>query len=144
MTCGVGSLVKQGIKSISSRTDYNTLCNIDKKVIGSEEQAIRQLEAKPVKGGQYTVLLDPYGVFIHEAFCHLSETDSICENPQMEELLKLGKPIGTEKLNVVDDATIDGLSGSLTKSASQQVCKCTHPQPRPWRTHPRAPTVEGK
>ncbi|NER02189.1 MAG: hypothetical protein F6K17_05850 [Okeania sp. SIO3C4] len=50
MTCGEGSLVKQGIKSISSRTDYNTLCNIDKQVIGAAEQAIRQLEAKPVKG----------------------------------------------------------------------------------------------
>ncbi|NEO57071.1 MAG: TldD/PmbA family protein [Okeania sp. SIO3B5] len=115
MTCGEGSLVKQGIKSISSRTDYNTLCNIDKQVIGAAEQAIRQLEAKPVKGGQYTVLLDPYmaGVFIHEAFGHLSEADSIYENSQMEELLKLDKPIGTEKLNVVDDATIDGLSGSI-------------------------------
>ncbi|NER02188.1 MAG: hypothetical protein F6K17_05845, partial [Okeania sp. SIO3C4] len=65
--------------------------------------------------GQYTVLLDPYmaGVFIHEAFGHLSEADSIYENPQMEELLKLGKPIGTKKLNVIDDATIDGLSGSI-------------------------------
>ncbi len=68
-----------------------------------------------MKGGQYTVVLDPYltGVFIHEAFGHLSQADSIYENSRMEELLKLGQPVAMEKLNVVDDATIDGFRGSI-------------------------------
>lgn len=115
IACGEGGLVTQGVNTISSRSDYNTFYNIDKQIIGAGKQAIRQLEAKPVKGGQYTVILDPNlaGVFIHEAFGHLSEADYIYENPQMKELLKLGKPVAMKKLNVVDDPTIDGLSGSI-------------------------------
>jgi TldD protein len=84
-------------------------------VIGAAKRAVGQLEAKPVKGGQYTVVLDPYlaGVFIHEAFGHLSEADFVYENPRMQDLLTLGKPLAIEQLNVVDDATLAGLPGSL-------------------------------
>lgn len=112
---GEGGLVRQGFESVNSRSDYNILCNIDNQVRGAAARAIRQLEAKPVKGGQYTVVLDPYlaGVFIHEAFGHLSEADFVYENPRMQELLTLGKPMGIEQLNVVDDATIPGLPGSI-------------------------------
>ncbi len=112
---GEGGLVRQGFESVNSRCDYNTLCHIDNQVRGAGERAIRQLEAKPVKGGQYTVVLDPYlaGVFIHEAFGHLSEADFVYENPRMQELLRLDKPMGIEQLNVVDDATIPGLPGSI-------------------------------
>jgi TldD protein len=52
-------------------------------------------------------------VFIHEAFGHLSEADFVYENPRMQELLQLGKPVAIEQLNVVDDATLNGLPGSL-------------------------------
>lgn len=110
-----GGIVRQGYESVHSRFDYNVLVGIEDRVQGAAERAIRQLEAKPVKGGQYTVVLDPYlaGVFIHEAFGHLSEADFVYENPQMQELLTLGKPLAIEQLNVVDDATIPGLPGSI-------------------------------
>lgn len=112
---GEGGIVRQGYESVHSRSDYNVLVGIEDRVRGAAERAIRQLEAKPVKGGQYTVVLDPYlaGVFIHEAFGHLSEADFVYENPQMQELLTLGKPLAIEQLNVVDDATIPGLPGSI-------------------------------
>lgn len=112
---GEGGLVRQGYESFHSRSDYNALIGIEQRVRGAAQRAIRQLEAKSVKGGQYTVVLDPYlsGVFIHEAFGHLSEADFVYENPRMQELLTLGKPLGIEQLNVVDDATITGLPGSL-------------------------------
>lgn len=112
---GEGGLVRQGYESFHSRSDYNALIGIEQRVRGAAQRAIRQLEAKSVKGGQYTVVLDPYlsGVFIHEAFGHLSEADFVYENPRMQELLTLGKPLGIEQLNVVDDATIPGLPGSL-------------------------------
>ncbi len=112
---GEGGIVRQGYESVHSRSDYNVLVGIEDRVRGSAERAIRQLEAKSVKGGQYTVVLDPYlaGVFIHEAFGHLSEADFVYENPQMQELLTLGKPLAIEQLNVVDDATIPGLPGSI-------------------------------
>ncbi|MBW4637204.1 MAG: TldD/PmbA family protein [Gloeocapsa sp. UFS-A4-WI-NPMV-4B04] len=112
---GEGGIVRQGYESVHSRSDYNVLLGIEDRVKGAAERAIRQLEAKSVKGGQYTVVLDPYlaGVFIHEAFGHLSEADFVYENPQMQELLTLGKPLAIEQLNVVDDATIPGLPGSI-------------------------------
>lgn len=110
-----GSPVRQGYESISSRNDYHNLIGKEDQVKGAAIRAVRQLEAKPVKGGQYTVILDPYlsGVFIHEAFGHLSEADGIYENPKMQELLQLGKPIGISELNVIDDGTLPDLPGTL-------------------------------
>lgn len=112
---GEGGVVRQGFESVHSRSDYDRLEGIDDRVIGAAKRAVGQLDAKSVKGGQYTVILDPYlaGVFIHEAFGHLSEADFVYENPRMQELLVLGKPIAIPQLNVVDDATMPGLPGSL-------------------------------
>jgi TldD protein len=112
---GEGGIVRQGFESVHSRSDFKAMIDIESRVIGAAERAIRQLEAKSVKGGQYTVVLDPYlsGVFIHEAFGHLSEADFVYENPRMQDLLTLGKPIANPKLNVIDDATLDGLPGTL-------------------------------
>lgn len=108
-------IVRQGFESVHSRSDYNVITGIEDQVLGAAKRAVGQLEAKSVKGGQYTVVLDPHlaGVFIHEAFGHLSEADFVYENPKMQELLTLGKPLGISQLNVVDDATLDGLPGSL-------------------------------
>ncbi len=112
---GEDGIVRQGFESVHSRNDFDVLVGIEDRVRGAAERAVRQLEAKSVKGGQYTVILDPYlaGVFIHEAFGHLSEADFVYENPKMQELLTLGKPMGIEQLNVVDDATMENLPGSM-------------------------------
>ena len=108
-------VVRQGFESVASRHDYQDLVGIEERVQGAAQRAVRQLEAQSVKGGEYTVILDPYlaGVFIHEAFGHLSEADFVYENPRMQELLQLGKPIANEQLNVIDDGTLPGLPGSL-------------------------------
>ncbi|MGV2829050.1 TldD/PmbA family protein [Myxosarcina sp. GI1(2024)] len=112
---GEGGIVRQGFESVYSLSDFNDLVGIEERVLGAAQRAIRQLEAKSVKGGQYMVVLDPYlaGVFIHEAFGHLSEADFVYENPQMQELLTLGKSMGIEQLNVIDDATLQDLPGTL-------------------------------
>ncbi|WP_416676732.1 TldD/PmbA family protein [Egbenema bharatensis] len=112
---GEGGVVRQGFESVHSRSDYDVLQGIGDRVKQAAERAVRQLDAKSVKGGQYTVVLDPYlaGVFIHEAFGHLSEADFVYENPRMQELLTLGKPIAIPQLNVIDDGTMPDLPGSL-------------------------------
>ncbi len=112
---GEDGVIRQGFESVHSRTDFDVLVGIEDRVLGAAERAVRQLDAKPVKGGQYTVVLDPYlaGVFIHEAFGHLSEADFVYENPRMQELLTLGKPLGIEQLNVIDDATLPDLPGTI-------------------------------
>ena len=112
---GEAGVVRQGFESINSRADFDALVGIEERVLGAAKRAINQLEAKSVKGGQYSVILDPYlaGVFIHEAFGHLSEADFVYENPRMQELLTLGKPLGIEQLNVIDDATLPDLPGTM-------------------------------
>jgi TldD protein len=76
--------------------------------------AVELLDAKPVVGGVYPVICDPRlaGVFIHEAFGHLSEADFVYENPKAKEMMVLGRRFGQEILNVFDDGAIPDLRGS--------------------------------
>lgn len=78
------------------------------------KRALELLSAKSVVGGQYPVVADPMlaGVFIHEAFGHLSESDFVYENPKAREMMVLGRRFGQDILNVFDDATIPGLRGT--------------------------------
>lgn len=64
--------------------------------------------APQIKSGVYDVIADPKlaGVFIHEAFGHLSEADFVYENPRMKEIMVIGKRFGPDILNVVDDGTL--------------------------------------
>jgi TldD protein len=77
--------------------------------------AVELLTAPQVKGGEYTVVLDPVlaGVFVHEAFGHLSESDFVYENERMKEIMVLGKQFGAPLLNIVDSAAEPGLRGSF-------------------------------
>ncbi|MFW6189689.1 MAG: TldD/PmbA family protein [Planctomycetota bacterium] len=90
------------------------------KVVGMEEtcedvvrRAVESLEAEPVEAGSHTVIVDPKlcGVFIHEAFGHLSESDFLYENPRMREMMQLGRRFGTEILNITDDGGRKGEAG---------------------------------
>jgi TldD protein len=70
--------------------------------------------AEPARAGSFPVLLDPSeaGLFIHEAFGHLSEADGLQDNPDFRARLKLGTSLGRPILNVTDDPTLPGLPGS--------------------------------
>jgi len=78
------------------------------------QRAVDILSAPVIKGGQYTVVLDPIlaGVFVHEAFGHLSESDFVYENDQLRELMTLGKTFGAPILNIIDGAAVPALRGS--------------------------------
>jgi TldD protein len=67
-----------------------------------------------VTAGKYTVIPNPEmtGVFTHEAFGHLSEADFVYENPQMQEIMVLGKRFGVDGLNIIDDGTLPGGLGT--------------------------------
>lgn len=77
--------------------------------------ALEMLEAEQIEGGKYRVIIDPRlaGVFIHEAFGHLSEADFVYENERMKEIMTLGRCFGIESLNVVDDGSIPFVSGYI-------------------------------
>lgn len=77
--------------------------------------AVDLLKAESISGGTYNIVIDPHlaGVFIHEAFGHLSEADFVYENDRMMKLMTLGKRVGPEALNVIDDGSIPGLTGYI-------------------------------
>ena len=77
-------------------------------------RAVDLLGAESVAGGQYPVVVNPNlaGVFIHEAFGHLSEADHVYENPQAQEMMVLGRRFGPDTLNVFDDGSAPGLRGT--------------------------------
>ena len=78
------------------------------------QRAVEMLDARPVVGGRYSVVLNPQlaGVLIHESFGHLVEADAACENPKAREGLTLGQRIGSDALTVFDDGSLPGLRGT--------------------------------
>ena len=103
-----GDDVQQYTSGWSNRQKFSVLNSLDDKVKKVKDIAVRLLDAKPIKGGNYTVVLDPLlaGVFIHEAFGHLSESDFILENPQAQQMMTLGRRFGPSFLNIIDDGTV--------------------------------------
>jgi len=66
--------------------------------------------AQPVVPGEYAVLLSPEatGVFTHESFGHKSESDFMVGDETMRAEWALGKQVGRDLLNIIDDGTITG------------------------------------
>lgn len=75
--------VQQVGLSMGSLGDFNQIKGLHQKIQEMSTRAVEMLAAPRTKGGEYTVVLDPIlaGVFIHEAFGHLSEADQVYENP---------------------------------------------------------------
>ena len=109
-----GGEVQQAGISLGSSGDFSFVRSLHQQAQELGQRAMELLRAPKVKGGEYTVILDPIlaGVFIHEAFGHLSEADHVYENDRMRELMRMGQRFGGQHLNVVDGAEIPGLRGS--------------------------------
>jgi TldD protein len=106
--------VQQMNLSLGSRGDFSSMRGLHQPVEEMARHAVALLSAPQVKGGEYTVVLDPVlaGVFVHEAFGHLSESDFVYENDRLREIMVLGKKFGSRELNIVDSAAVPGLRGS--------------------------------
>ncbi len=113
--CAEGDKTRSQRVIFGSSDDYSCAEGLEKKVEEACQNAILQLRAPKVKAGRYTVVADPglTGVFIHEAFGHLSEADSVYENKKLQELMTLGAVYGSEKLNVYDTGLQMGSRGYL-------------------------------
>ncbi|MEN8615403.1 TldD/PmbA family protein [Dehalogenimonas sp. THU2] len=112
VAAGGGEVQQSGI-SMGSRGNFEDIKGLHSRVKETAERAVALLKAPQAKGGEYTVVLDPVlaGVFVHEAFGHLSEADHIYENPQLKEVMVLGREFGGAHLNIIDDATMTDLRG---------------------------------
>jgi TldD protein len=107
--------IEKGLESVGLRRGWHGVQELGGRFRAAGERAVALLDAPRVKGGTYPVVLDPElaGVFIHEAFGHLSEADFVYENPQAREMMTLSRRFGKPVLNVGDDGAAPGLRGTL-------------------------------
>ncbi|GAB4115079.1 MAG: TldD/PmbA family protein [Candidatus Caldatribacteriota bacterium] len=109
-----GENVQMANESMGSTKGFQMAENLSSQAQKAAQRAVNLLKAEPVEGGEYTVIVDQKlgGVFIHEAFGHLSEADFLYEDERMRKMMKLGEKFGSSGLNVVDDGSIPHLLGS--------------------------------
>ena len=107
-------IVQTGRETTGSRKAYEDLTNLDEQVRSAAQRALNALSMPPVKGGAYTVVIDPVltGLFVHEAFGHLSEADMAYENPDILEVMSMGRQFGPASLQIFDGAAPLGHRGS--------------------------------
>jgi TldD protein len=103
-----GNIIQNGFETGGSIDGYQGVENFHDQAKNAATKAVELLSAPPVNGGKYTVITDQRmtGVFTHEAFGHLSESDFVYENPRMQELMVLGKRFGVDNLNIIDDGRL--------------------------------------
>jgi TldD protein len=109
-----GETVQTGRETTGSRKAYEDLENLDEQVKSAAQRAVDALVLPAVKGNTYTVVIDPIlsGLFVHEAFGHLSEADMAYENPDLLEVMTLGRRFGPTGLQIFDGAAPSGHRGS--------------------------------
>jgi len=109
-----GENVQQALESHAGPYGFEYVIDQEELVRKAARHAIELLDAQPVKGGNYTVVADQglAGLFVHEAFGHMSEADFIYENPKAREMMTLGRRFGSDILQVYDDGSVPGLRGS--------------------------------
>ncbi|MCC6465363.1 MAG: TldD/PmbA family protein [Planctomycetes bacterium] len=110
-----GEVTGRASASEGSRTDFSVFRNLNARFDDAARTAVESMNAPVVKGGAYTVICDPHlaGVFVHEAFGHLSEGDNVADDARMQEVLKLGRRFGENYLNIWDTGQDKGLRGYL-------------------------------
>jgi TldD protein len=107
--------IEKGLESIGLRKGWRSVHGLEERFRIVAQRAVDLLDAPRVQGGAYPVILDNElaGVFVHEAFGHLSEADFVYENPQAREMMTLGRRFGKPVLNVGDNGAASGLRGTL-------------------------------
>jgi len=113
-TAREGSNVQRAADGLSMPAGYEKVGAMEETARTVGQRAVDLLSADTVVGGVYPVVCDPKlaGVFVHEAFGHLSEADFVYANPQAQEMMVLGRRFGGDALHIVDDGTLPGLRGT--------------------------------
>lgn len=106
--------VQTARETTGSRLAYEDLTTLDQKITSAAQRAIASLTLPSIKADTYTVVIDPIltGLFVHEAFGHLSEADMAYENPDLLQVMTMGRRFGSEELQIFDGAAPPGHRGS--------------------------------
>lgn len=110
-----GGLTQIGRYGFGSSRDFGVARGLESKVDEVCRLAVELLDAPVVEAGEYPVVCDSRlaGVFVHEAFGHLSEADDLAENPALQQVMKLGRRFGADILNIYDSGLDQGARGYL-------------------------------
>jgi TldD protein len=100
--------------SLGFDADFARLKNRHDLVEKYAKLASDLLDASPVSPGVHAAVADAdlAGVFIHEAFGHLSESDDTINNPSLQSILIMGKRLGGPWLNIIDQGDFPNASGT--------------------------------
>ncbi|MCK4358382.1 MAG: TldD/PmbA family protein [Candidatus Cloacimonetes bacterium] len=103
-----GNLIQNVRVSSGGSNGFSNVRNQEENFEERTAIALDLLKAKPVKAGVYNCIINPdlAGVFAHEAFGHFSEADIIETLPAMREKMKIGSKLGSDVLNIIDNATL--------------------------------------
>ena len=113
ITSKEGNLL-QNIRVSSGGSDgFYNVRNQEDNFANKTKLVLELLKAKPVKAGVFNCILNPSlaGVFAHEAFGHFSEADIIETLPAMRQKMEIGSKLGSDVLNIIDDATLPNQLG---------------------------------
>lgn len=104
-----GTMMQIGHNSIGGVKGFEAISDEDIEAFGRKigEKAIRLLKAESAPSGRFPIIADPNltGVFVHEALGHAVEGDLILQNDSILKD-KLGSKIGSEIVNIYDDASL--------------------------------------
>ena len=108
-----GANVQRAYDSVGDVRGYQIVEGRDAVCEAVTRRAVDLLSAGPPQAGAHTVVLDPKlcGVFVHEAFGHLSEGDFIHENERLRQVMTLGRRFGPDELSICDDPSLPGEAG---------------------------------
>ncbi len=122
-----GDITEYDYYGNGSIDDINFIFGLEDEIHKMCQRLAALVDAPRVKGGLYTVILDPNmaGVFVHEAFGHLSEGDNVAENPEMQEVMKIGRDFGTPELNIYD-GPYPGKRGTSKYDDEGTLCEKTY------------------
>ncbi len=103
--------VERAVVSFGARGGLEAVTGNAEAVRGAARTAVELLHAAPVRGGRFTVVLDPRaaGGLVHRSLGHLA-----LAGRGESSLMGIGTRIGPDILSVGDDGTVVGLRSSLT------------------------------
>ena len=117
-----GGDVQQAGFSVGGNGDYSVVEGRHDEVRAETQRAVDFLSAPAAEGREYTVVLDPIlaGVFVHEAFGHLSEADHVYENKNLRDIRSWASAsaANTSTSSTAPPSPASGAASSTTTKAS--------------------------
>ena len=120
-----GDVSVSQIVGIGSSLGIDKILGLDEQIKEMCERTQKLLDAPPIKAAVYTVICDPAhtGLFVHEAFGHLSEADDLYKNQGFLEAMPLGRELGKPILNIYDTGDILTSRGGLIYDDEGVACR---------------------